>query len=236
MIVGDTWGIVQTELYKLSTVYQRTHYNHNYDLSVLNSLDYILMSRGHSVYNRSWGGSHNYQQLTFVDTCITAGKSHGFNIDLVIWFHTELLKNSDRDRIKQIGLENYLDETAEIIYTYASEIKQSSPSTKWAIIGATGALRENNLLDWAEFKINNLRSYVFNKNTPNCHSYYVYHHMNRWDDIKDFISIEEMETEKQKCNIIDELQQDKTLFFNTIHPGPNFYTQLNNDLIRHFNL
>jgi len=236
VILGDTWGIVPTHLYRCPTIQQRTHYNANYDADVLNWLDYLLLAKGHAVYNRSWGGSDNYYQLTQLETCLAAGKLHGFKIDLVIWFHGELLRGYDADKIKEQGVEKYLDNHANILYSYATEIKQSYPETMWAIIGATGALRKNALLDWADLKIDNMRDVIFKTATPECHSYYGFYLPNRWDSVKEVFSEQEIAAEKEKGQEIERLQESTNHFYNSIHPGTKAYSSIVEQIIRVFNL
>lgn len=236
LIAGDTWGIVQTTLYRLPTAEQHGHYNHHYDETVLTSLDYTLMSRGHSVYNRSWGGTDNYYQLTMIDTTLAAAKKNNFNIDLIIWFHSELLKSYDAISLKKRGLEKYIDLTAHKIYTYASEIKKEYPDTKWAIIGGTGELRNNGLLDWAEYKIDSLRSKIFDRDLPDCHSYYGFYLGNKWDTLNNVIPEEDILKEKEKGDLLHLLQYNNKLFFNGLHPSPLAFEVLKNDIITKFNL
>lgn len=250
LIIGDSWGIEPT------TIYKNPHLDSKHlpkkDTSIFDWLDYKLMSLGHGVNNRSFGGCNNYALLTLVETTLDAAKHQNFNIDLVVWFHGELCKeiwwskqnfenpNYYLKIIKNNGLETGLDELAKSTYSYAREIAEAHPNTKWAIIGAGAAIRNSQvrLLDFADFIIENLRNEITGIVTPECHTYYCIKDNNIIDELveRQIFTEQEKEIENKKWSEIDQLQSNTKFFYNTKHPSPLAYKNLTNILINHFEL
>lgn len=250
VIIGDSWGIIPTGLTNCSTLN-----NHVYgtfkasDENVYDWLDYKLMQQGHRVYNRSWGGSDNFYQLSIAENLLDASVKNNFQIDLVIWFHSELLKevcwNTDCLRnptghlkiIKEKGLEKGLDELSKDLYSYTKSISQKHKNTKWAIIGAGAPIRQSNknILDFSDFIIDNLREYITGNTIPECHSFYTLYPIPIYFDKllleHNIMTQTEIDEEIIKCKIIEEVGKDITLFHNTRHPGPKAYKKLTSEII-----
>lgn len=251
IIIGDSWGIVPTMIYRHGMLSQRHHANN--DTSIFQWLDYKLMSLGHNVSNRSWGGSDNFYNIVQAETHLDAAKHHGFNVDLVIWFHAELGKevwwgNENLENpsgtlkdIRDRGLENALDTIAIDLYTYVRNIANAHPNTKWAILGAGGAVRnsQKQLLNFADLLIDNVRNYMMDVDTPECHTYYCIHdHRDFIDTLanKKIFTEKEKEIELEKWAILDKLGENRKYFHNGKHPSPYAYEKLVNQIIDHFQL
>lgn len=250
IIIGDSWGIVPTTIYRHANLDQKKHHISN--TSIYNWLDYKLMSLGHSVNNRSWGGSNPFYQLTLAETQLDAAKHHNFNVDLVIWFHAELSKeiywgadNLDNPKgylktIKNNGLEFGLDEIANELYQYVYDMHIDNPNTKWAIIGAGAATRKSkhHLLDFADLFIENLISDITGLELPECHTYYCIHDNNVIDVLleKNIFTKEEADNEIEKWNKIYKATENPELFFNHKHPSPLAYSNLVEKIINKFEL
>lgn len=250
VIIGDSWGIEPTTMYVNPQISQR--HNSRGNTSVFDWIDYKLMSLGHSVSNRSWGGCNNYYLLTIVETMLDAAKHNNFNVDLVIWFHGELTKeiwwgtqNLENPidflkTIQQQGFEVGIDEIAQETYKYAKQIAQNHPNTKWAIIGAGAALRKSkiHLLDFADLLVENLRSDIVGRTTPECQTYYCIKDNNIIDELveRKIFTEQEKEIEVQKWEYLDRIQSDTNYFYNTKHPSPLAYKNLTDQIIIHFSL
>jgi len=247
VIIGDTWGIIPTGLRKPGSLEQK---NQMYDdTSLFDWLDFKLQSLGHSVSNRSWGGSSNFYQLTLAEVYLEAARYHNYNIDVIIWFHGEILKeinwsldslenaSGHMRTIKEQSLEKGIDDISKDLYEYANNFAKLYPNTKWAIIGAGAPIRKNNLnlLNFADFMVENLRSEILGIDVPECHSYYtLYSQQGFFDILKDkkIFTEEEVKEETRKCEIIENLGKNTDLFFNSKHPSPKAYKNLVEQLIK----
>lgn len=254
LIIGDSWGQIPIALYRHSNLRQENDYI-KIDENIFNWLDYQLLNRKHCVYNRSWGGSYNFYQLAVAETFLAGAEKNNFNVDLIIWHHTELMKEitfqlTQDDQINdgycqfliENGLEKMLDYLAHKTYSYVVKLKEKYPLTEWAILGSGAPLRTSifkEYFDWVKFLEPNLRSTITGENVIECHTFYSIHSQNGlWDRLikKGFLTKEEVEIEKSRCEIISNLGKKSKFFYNGQHPSPLAVVELNNRIINQFNL
>lgn len=247
LIVGDSWAIVPCNLLTLQHLHQKNDWKENTE-DLFDWLDFRLLARGHSVSNRSWGGSANWFQLSQVEAFLRASKKNKFHIDIVIWFHTEVLRdryfnnydpNSHHPQIiKQKGLNELIDHCAFEAYQYARKISTISPTTKWAIIGGHAPLYNKyvNILDFADFIIPDLRYVITGKKFPECHT--LSFKEPDWNFLKNDcnVSIEYILDELEKAKVIHEGCKNTDLFYDEVHPSPKSNMILSNKIIEHYSL
>jgi Rad3-related DNA helicase len=228
MILGDTWGTVPCHAL-------------GYMPGVLEWFEYQFLRRGHPTFNKSWGGNQNNYQLLQAEVFFKAMKNSPMHVDLIVWFHTEIVRDLIPDDTRRFGIDDFdlvIDDTAERIYDWATNIKKLSPDTKWAIIGGHAPLRPNkkHLLDWADFRIDNFRSHILGVDVPESQAFEFLERgkgsLWDWPAIPQDIIDRELAIKEQ----IIQLTSDTTKFWNGKHAGIEPMKQLANDIITKFNL
>lgn len=228
MILGDTWGIVPCHIWSR-------------DKSIVNWFEYQFLKKGHPTFNKSWGGNQNHYQLVQAEVFLNATKNSPIEIDLIVWFHTELIRDitpAETNQFNTIGFDNALDLVAERMYTQVSNLKKQFPSTKWAILGGHAPLRENkkHLLDWAEFRIDNLREKIAGVPIPESQAFEFLEKgkgsLWDWPNIPDEIINRELLIKEQ----IIAATKDESKFYNQKHPAMQPLMKLADEIITHFNL
>ena len=233
LILGDTWGITPCHIWP--------------DLKEpLDWFEFQFLKKGHPTFNKSWGGNQNHYQLAQAEVFLNATKETPMEIDLIVWFHSELIRDlgegtpseKQDEMIAELGFDGTLDLIAERIYERVTRLKSEFPKTKWAIIGGHAPIRSSKsyLLDWVEFKIDNWRQEISGKECPESHAF-------EWlekgkGSLYDFPSISQ--------DIIDreiEIQQkilnatsDTNLFYNKKHPAIGPIKDLAARIIDHFKI
>lgn len=251
LIVGDSWAIIPCNIWAPQCLYSRDNEQHRWvstDPNILNWLDFQLLARGHSVSNRSWGGNANWFHLGIADTFMEASVKNNFHIDIVIWFHTELLRdmhldyNISRNKhlaiTKEKGLDGIIDYIAEETYSYARKIHEISPTTKWAIIGGHAAVskKHEHMLDFADFYIRDLRKQMTGIDFPECHTLSFREH--DWEQLKNNYNmpLEVILEELNKKKFTHDNCKDLELFYDEVHPSPKANMKLTEQIIKHFDL
>jgi hypothetical protein len=228
LILGDTWGTVPCHAL-------------GYMPEVLEWFEYQFFRRGHPTFNKSWGGNQNNYQLLQAEVLLNSIKDSPIHIDLIVWFHTEIVRDLVPQDTRRFGKEEFdliIDDTAERIYQWATKVKNISPDTKWAIIGGHAPLRPNkkHLLDWADFRIDNFRSHILGVDVPESQAFEFLERgkgsLWDWPDIPQDIIDRELAIKEQ----IIEMTKDQSKFWNGKHAGFEPMKQLANDLITKFNL
>lgn len=232
MILGDTWGIVPSHMWFM-------------DKTIVNWFEFIFLKRGHATFNKSWGGNQNNYQLMQAEVFLNATKDTNFEIDLIIWFHTELIRDltvGHQNAESQLFLTKHYDEVLDIVgermYNHVTNLKNQFPKTKWAILGGHAPLlsTKKHILDWADFRIDNLRSKILGVNVPESQAFEFLERgkgsLWDWPGISDEVIQRELEIKSQ----IIELTKDKEKFYNQKHPAIKPLTDLAEEIITHFNL
>jgi hypothetical protein len=187
-----------------------------------------LLSMGHLVFNKSRYGGSNLATLTAGETLIEHTKTF-FKFDLIIWFHTELL----RDSVDYLGgdYETYLNLLHRKVLLKVNRIKQKTKNTKWAIIGGHAPLHVPKDYEWADFKINDWRAELLNTKLPICHSL---GHQVWLSSHSDFFGKEVMYTEQQKYDLIFNLcDTNRQIFPDGVHPSYEALSRLAKQIINH---
>lgn len=228
LILGDTWGITPC-------------HNYGRDRSVANWFEFHFLKQGHATFNKAFGGHSNTFSFEQADVFLNAVKGTSFQIDLVIWFHTELIRDvipDDRTAFTQKHYDFVVDEIAERMYTCAKRLKDLSPTTKWAIIGGHAPLRPNkkHLLGWADYKIDNFRAKIVGAPVPESQAF---EYLERGKgSLWDFPGISESVIERElkiKEQII-ELTKDTSKFYNQKHPALKPMLDLADNIMEYFKL
>ena len=208
LILGDSWGVTE------NSQPRRQDWP-----------EYYFMRRGHTVFNKCWGGAWNLVQLGFGDAFL---RECPYPIDLVIWYHTEVFRDFARppweDRYKsEFGeprdLVHLLDWQAERTYQLAHEAKLASPATQWAIIGGGGPVvqSQRSRLEWADLLIDDWKSEIVGEQLPECHFMQFYDYIWQW---RETLGMDAVQAELDKRQyILEAMARDRSLFWDRIHPA-----------------
>jgi hypothetical protein len=228
LILGDTWGITPSHMWTI-------------DKSVSQWFEFQLMKKGHAVSNRAWGGNSNNYQLTQAEVYLDATAGTPRQVDLIIWFHSELVRDfikNETDQFSAIGYDAVLEITAERMYKWASQIKQTHPTVQWAILGGHAPLHDSkkHLLDWADFRIDNLRARIAGQDIPASHAFEFLERgkgsLWDWPGISDNIIQRELAIKEQ----ITAATSDTTKFYNQKHPAMEPMKLLAHEIMEHFKI
>lgn len=228
LILGDTWGITPCHTW-------------SDDKTISEWFEFQFMKKGHAVSNRSWGGNSNNYQLTQAEVYLDATKNTEREIDLIIWFHSELMRDLTPPIVQQmqtIGYDAAMELTAELIYGQVSDMKVRYPNTKWAIMGGHAPLlsSKKHLLDWAEFRIDNLRATIAGCDIPESQAFEFLDKSK--GSLWDFQGISEdiIQRELAIAEIIKVSTQDKNKFYNQKHPALGPMKSLATEIMNHFKI
>ena len=228
MILGDTWGIVPCHTF-------------GWQPQIVNWFEYQFLKRGHPTFNKSWGGNSNNYQLMQAEVFLTATQGTPMFPDLIIWFHSELMRDTIPAETAMFGTVDYdvvLDTIADRMYTQVSALKSKFPTVKWAIMGGHAPLRPNktHLLDWADFKIENLRAKITGVDVPESQAFEFLEKgkgsLWDWPGIPTEIIDRELAIKEQ----IIAITKDKSKFYNEKHPALEPLVALSAEIIEHFKL
>jgi hypothetical protein len=232
IIIGDGWADVPVNFVN----------NNQYREGLKSYLDFKMLEYDHLIINKSRGGSQNLYQLEQAQAYL-----HMFNlakqkIEFVVWFHTELLRDWNRnydssqvEEMRSIGLDAYLDRLAEKTYQTARKLKYRYPSVKWIIVGGHCAIRDNKryLLDWADLIIDNFRQELTGMDCPECHTYEF---IDEFEKFRDCFPDDIIQRELTKKELIKKAVQNSDLFWNNAHGGPDAMNILADRIIKCLNL
>jgi len=139
---------------------------------------------------------------------------------------------------QEIGYDAVIDITADRMYNWATKIKNDYPNVKWAIMGGHAPLHEpkKHLLDWADFRIDNLRAKILGQDVPASQAFEFLEKgkgsLWDWQGISEDVIQRELAIKEQ----IIELTKDVSKFYNQKHPGVGPFRSLAQEIIEHFNL
>jgi hypothetical protein len=233
LILGDTWGITPCHIWPDSK-------------EPADWFEFQFLKKGHPTFNKSWGGNQNHYQLAQAEVFLNATKDTQLEIDLIIWFHSELMrdlgegtpKEKQDEMFEEFGFDGTLDRIAERVYGTVNRLKTEFPKTKWAIIGGHAPIRSNKsyLLDEVEFRIDNWRQEISGKECPESHAF-------EWlekgkGSLYDFPSVGEdiIQRELEIKEKIIEATSDYDLFYNGKHPALTPLKNLAERIMNHFNI
>jgi len=228
LILGDTWGITPCHMWSRDT-------------TISEWFEFQFMKKGHAVSNRAWGGNSNNYQLSQAEVYLDATNGTEREIDLIIWFHSELMRDLNPlivSQIPTIGYDAAMELTAELIYGQVSDMKAKYPKTQWAIMGGHAPLLSSrkHLLDWAEFRIDNLRAKIAGQDIPESQAFeFLERGKGCLWDFKG-ITDEIIEREQAVAEIIKEATKDTAKFYNQKHPALAPLKALANEIMEHFGI
>ena len=235
LLLGDTWAISPCHTWTNGNKMSGEWF------------EYQFMKSGHPTFNKGWGGNQNHAQLKQAEVFLNATKGTPCEADLVIWFHSELVRDFlsgehggkvQNQIIEEVGFDGALDLKAEEIYGTASYLKQEFPNTKWAIIGGHAPIRSTRsyLLDWAEFRIDNWRQEIAGQECPESHAF---EWLEKWKgSLWDWPAISE-DIIQRELAIRDKIlaaTQDESLFYDKSHPALEPLKGLAARIMEHFKL
>lgn len=235
LLLGDTWAISPWHTWM------------NGNTMAGDWFEYQFMKKGHPTFNKGWGGNQNHAQLKQAEVFLNATKGTPCEADLVIWFHSELVRDFlsgevmgkvQNEIIEKEGFDGALDLKADEIYGTATQLKQEFPNTKWAIIGGHAPIRgtRSHLLDWAEFRIDNWRQEIAGQECPESHAF---EWLEKWKgSLWDWPAIGE-DIIQRELGIREKIlaaTQNEDLFYDRSHPALGPLKDLSARIIDHFKL
>lgn len=254
LVTGDSWACIPWQHYyrhygflTFSDKEEHSHIkndwftneNKHFQYNIFDWLDFQFLKLGHSVNNIGFWSDSNSNQLRRSQGYIQGSYVNNNPIDLVVWFHTEVVRDwhgEDWTHAKTRGYYEYLRLSARGTYNWVTTIKERFPKTKWAIIGGHAPLysQEKHLLDWAEFRIDNWRQEISGLECPECHlTTFLDTDHKKTNSI---LSLDEKEMELQKIEKIINACKDKELFYDNVHPNVKPSKELALKIIKHLNL
>lgn len=215
-LLGDSWGV--------PNYYGGVGPAHHHHLEFLLRYDV-----GHVVTNFSKNGGSNMETLTRLNQ----GLEIGYKCDAVIWFHTEPIRqiNRDPDDIVQYRLQELNDRMAVTSYKFAKEVKYKT-GCKWIVIGGQAPINPA-LFD--SFQIADVvkydwRSELIGKTIPESPAWGRL----RFLESHKWIDTPEVKDEwLTKHEIVRNELQNSSLFPDNAHPGMEAHRELNKWLYDH---
>jgi hypothetical protein len=233
LIIGDSWSKPDG--------YTEPQIPPNFAKTVL-PLEYYLMSKGHTVFNRGEGGRGNMNSLRLGTYFVQMANHLNINIDLIIYFNSDLSR--DRNTIYSASWDpitgktvqkNYpktLKEVSDEIYEYhKSNLNHLRKlyKGKWAIIGGCAPLYRPEDFSFADFIIEDWRSEILDHNVQSSQWLFDYPFLSQLDDLDN--------TEKE-ADIIENLwkvtRERIDLFPDQSHPNMELHQQLGERIHKHF--
>ena len=187
LIIGDSWSKPDG--------YTEPQIPPNFAKTVL-PLEYYLMSKGHTVFNRGEGGRGNMNSLRLGTYFVQMANHLNINIDLIIYFNSDLSR--DRNTIYSASWDpitgktvqkNYpktLKEVSDEIYEYhKSNLNHLRKlyKGKWAIIGGCAPLYRPEDFSFADFIIEDWRSEILDHNVQSSQWLFDYPFLSQLDDL-----------------------------------------------------
>jgi len=231
LIIGDSWSITLTHNYwvrwKPDQTYGPSHADH---------IEFAMRKVGYAVNNRGWGGSSNHIQVTQALHYLTWHDYIGKPLDVIIWFHTELLRDWHRanprevKEMKEYGLDAWLDYKATEVYGIVRQAQEQYPNTKWIIVGGHCPVRQSHrhLLNKSALIIDNWRQELAGVECPECHTLTF---LDEFEKFKDCFPIDIVERELNLRDKIINACRDTKIFYDKVHPGPESMGQLSERIV-----
>lgn len=225
LMIGDSWGL--SPYWSPMNPIQNEPYT-----------EHRLFELGHMVWNKSEGGGQNIRILQDCDFYLR-NVYHHVKFDLIIWFHTEMVRdihsyNNDK-KFKGISLdsiEGQLEYVKNITYELATNIKQDFPEIKWAIIGGHAPIMTPEQLSWADFLIEDWRSEIVGKKLPACQT------LSGLDWLQQNIDTFGPNAVQQELDnyetIVRECSTDVNKFYDGVHPTGLYHRQLADRIHNYF--
>jgi hypothetical protein len=223
LVIGDSWG-----------------YSLPYPNKEFKWLEYNLISKGNTVYNRSiWGGT-NYRSLNDATFFLEQTKSY-IQIDTVIWYNTCLLRDAELHLRCPENIMEQPNITYDKVIQYLSDkvvgqvenIRNKFPNIKWCIIGGHATVHQPEKYSWADFMIEDWRSELLQEHVPGSHSLgeieWLHNHLDK-------LGADVVEEELKKHELIyQKCDSARNIFFDSIHPDAEHSYYLSERIANFFN-
>lgn len=162
MIIGDSWGVPNypPQYYGLKD-------RHHIGDPPETHTEFLLRARGHRVTNCAINASGNYRSILEAEKQIK-----GHKIDWIVWFHTELLRDSHLDQLdrRPYYINDLIDQLAQRIYPSFDRLR-SKTGARAAVIGGQAPLLDSFYTyaraDWVK---TDWRSEILGQQLPSVHS------------------------------------------------------------------
>lgn len=225
LIVGDSWSKPDGYTEPQCNPYQETEKF---------PIEYYLIKKGHTVYNRGEGGRGNLNALKLADYFLKTSYRLDLKIDLIIFFNTDL----SRDRIPVFPDHNYPSSLAKVTRElYNENLKwfqkiRSHYKGKWAIIGGNSPVVDIKDFEWVDFIVDDWRSEILGYKLPVSQWLYDYPFLEA--NLK-HLGVEEVMEEANKIELIWEtVKSRRDLFPDASHPNYVCHENLADKILKHF--
>ncbi len=233
LIIGDSWskpdGYTEPNIPPYST-------------ETYLPVEYYLMSKGHTVFNRGEGGRGNMNSLRLGIYFVKMAKHLKINLDLIIYFNSDLSRDRNTiysgnwdeltGKIIQKPWPKTLKGISDDIYNHHKhnlDFLRSIYKGKWAVIGGCAPLYKPEDFKFADFIIEDWRSEILNNQIQSSQWLYDYPFLSQLDDLDN--------TEKE-ADIIENLwkvtREKIDLFPDQSHPNMKLHQQLGERIHKHF--
>lgn len=226
LIVGDSWS--KPDGYSRPSIVPYTN-------QTILPLEYYLLSKGHTVYNRGEGGRGNCNSLLLAEYFLAMAPAVNINIDLLIFFNTDLSR--DRHEVygwpQRIPYPKTLTEVTESIFEHNIKCLDRVKALykgKWAIIGGCASFYKPDFYSFADFIIEDWRSEILGYKVETSQWLYDYPFLENTINDIDVIEKEADKIEK----IWDATKSRLDLFPDGSHPSMMLQQQLGERIHNHF--
>lgn len=198
------------------------------------SIEYYLIKKGHTVYNRGEGGRSNLNSLRLAHYFLKVAPHINLTIDLVIFFNTDL----SRDRLIIFPDHDYPHSLQELTLSlYNENLKwfdkiRKHYSGKWVIIGGNAPVVDVKDFTWADMLVEDWRSEILGYKLPTSQWLYDYPFLEK--NIK-ILGVDDVAKEVENIELIwDTVKSRVDLFPDKSHPSFDCHEQLAERILQYF--
>ena len=154
LILGDSWGI--PNYFGPPGVDAKYH------------VEFLLKDLGHIVYNCANNGGSNLASFESANRLL---KSLPIQVDLMIWFHTESLRDRNLfNHDEKFYIDEIIQNSCKIIYGEFEKRKQTTKSKTFVVGGQAKLVDSFYQITGADYVIPDWRSLIFNRPFPVVHT------------------------------------------------------------------
>lgn len=233
LIIGDSWS--KPDGYTSPKIPPHTE-------TVTLPLEYYLMSKGHTVFNRGEGGRGNMNSLRLGTYFVELAHHLNIQLDLIIYFNSDLSR--DRGTVFSSSWDPITGKTIQ--KEYPKTLKEVSDEIylnhkrsldhlrhlhkgKWAIIGGCAPLYRPEDFSFADFIIEDWRSEILDNKVQSSQWLFDYPFLSQLDDL---------DNTEREADIIENLwkvtRERIDLFPDQSHPNMELHQQLGERIHKHF--
>lgn len=199
-------------------------------------IEYYLMKKGHTVFNRGEGGRGNINSLKLADYFLKVAPSLGIEIDLIIFFNTDL----SRDRPVIFPGHTYPNNLDGLTFQLFKEnvrrfeIIRSYYKGKWCVVEGNAPLVDKSMLPWLDLVIEDWRSEIVGYKLPTSQWLYDYPFLET--NLKVFGADAVAKEVESIEKIWDTVKGLPELFPDLSHPNLECHEKLADRILNHFNV